>query len=169
MRSISFSCGIITGNDSIFFPSRINIAPRSEIPTGASFPSSWWLRSGSGHSRRPGPWARRSRREDPDTPSFFAPRSQRKRQRNLRTAPIGRGSFGAAPDFGTCPTCDLSDRREREPLASGHEVMTSWPAVADPLVVCRLSSSVEGLKMRHASSLPLSVPRRGYLLLSKRA
>lgn len=67
-------------------------------------------------------------------------------QRNLRIAPFGRDYHAVAAKHGTAPTCGNPCRRDREPSASGRKPETLRPAVADPLVVASLSSSVEGLK-----------------------
>ena len=86
-------------------------------------------------------------------------------QRNLRIAPFGRDYHAVAAKHGTAPTCGNPCRRDREPSASG----SRSPCVR--LLPTRSSlrdfrAPLKGSKVSVHSSLPLSVPRRGNLLLS---
>ena len=83
-------------------------------------------------------------------------------QRNLRIAPFGRDYHAVAAKHGTAPTCGNPCRRDREPSASGRKPETLRPAV----IVRAFRAPLKGSKVSVHSSLPLSVPRRGNLLLS---
>lgn len=87
-------------------------------------------------------------------------------QRNLRCAPFGRDYHAVAAKHGTAPTCgnpaaEIGSLRRpgasRRPCARQLPTRSSLRAFRAPL---------KGSKGSVLSSLPLSVPRRGNLLLS---